>query len=97
MDKQLPYVSTESDGQVKQGAGPDPVLYMPLEHFEHTVPFSPVYPGSQRHAVLLVLPFCEVELRGQGVQGADPIPVLYVSSKHSEHVLPSASVYPAAH
>jgi len=73
----LPCASTESNGQVRQGADHEPSLYVPFEHFVHRIPFAPVYPGSQRHDVLLVLPRAELELAGQEVQAPDPISDLY--------------------
>jgi hypothetical protein len=75
-------------------AVPVTVLYFPPAHAEHTKPFAPVYPKSQRQTVIVVCPMraCP-EFDGQSVHTAGPKVFLYFPAIHAVHT-PFAPVYP---
>lgn len=63
------------------------------------VPPLAVYPGSQEHALDVVLPAGEFEFGGQGVQAPTPSAALYVPTRQAlQGPLPAPNLYfPAGH
>jgi len=62
-------------------------------------PPSPVYPGTQLHAVTNTLPFTDVVNSGHALQYADARTSMYVSTGHTTQLaLPFVALYfPSAH
>jgi len=79
----LAALDTEFDGHDAHSESPDPAVYLPAEHSEHTSMSVPIYPALHSHAVLLMLAATETEFNGQDVQKTGPNSDLYVSIKHS--------------
>ena len=61
----LPAGEEEFDGQSEQLTGPKTALYWLRRHWEHVLPFAPVYPELHAHAVFVMLPAGEDEFDGQ--------------------------------